>query len=62
MSNDEQNHENDASMVKEGVVRKGKTPSVVSGSESARVKRGQAYAKGEKEVDSVEDLANEFDR
>lgn len=47
--------------VKEGVVRPGKTPSVVSGEKSELVKEGQAYRAGEKEVESVELLADDLD-
>jgi hypothetical protein len=48
-------------MTKEGVVRKGRTPSVVSGKPSDEVRRDkEAYAKGERTVDTVEDLAEEM--
>jgi hypothetical protein len=48
-------------MTKEGVVRKGKTPSVVSGKPSEEVRRDkEAYAKGERTVDTIEDLAEEM--
>lgn len=56
-----QTPDDDEEMVKEGVVRAGETPSVVSGATSDCIKQGEAYTADEPEVDTIEDLADELD-
>ena len=53
-----QEEESTRPLVKEGVVRPGETPSVVSGRPTDHVKRGNAYAKGESTVANEEELAD----
>ena len=47
-------------LVKEGRVRIGKTPSVVSGKPAARVVNGEALAAGESCRGSITELAEQF--
>lgn len=57
----EQKQDGPEEMVKEGVVRPGRTPSVVSGKASSEVRMDkEAYAEGEPDVDSIEDLAEDL--
>ncbi len=52
----DEKHAQPPALVKEGVVRPGHSPSVVSGQTADHVKRGQAYRRGEREIADPADI------